>query len=113
MEFVAYTVKGLVHSTHDPEKLLDAARDMARSFVEQSAPVSLAVTRQMIWRMSTVEHPMAAHQLDSRAVQDRGRSLDAREGIASFLEKRPANFPLRVSTDLPACFDWRGEPEFH
>jgi enoyl-CoA hydratase/carnithine racemase len=105
--------RGLVHSTHDPDKLLDAAKDMARSFVEHSAPVSLAVTRQMIWRMSTVEHPMEAHQLDSRAVQDRGSSLDAREGIASFLEKRPANFPLRVSTDLPACFDWRGEPDFH
>ncbi|SDB35111.1 crotonase/enoyl-CoA hydratase family protein [Pseudomonas sp. NFACC13-1] len=105
--------RGLLHSTHAPEKLLDAAKDMARSFVEHSAPVSLAVTRQMIWRMSSVEHPMAAHQLDSRAVQDRGRSLDAREGIASFLEKRPANFPLRVSTDLPTCFDWNGEPEFH
>lgn len=105
--------RGLLHSIHDPEKLLGAAKEMARSFVEHSAPVSLAVTRQMIWRMSAVEHPMLAHELDSRAVQARGRSADAREGVAAFLEKRPAQFPERVSNDLPACFDWRGEPDFH
>lgn len=105
--------KGLLHSTHDPEKLLAEAKAMARSFVEHSAPVSLAVTRQMIWRMSAAEHPMAAHELDSRAVQARGRSADAREGIEAFLEKRQAQFPGRVSTDLPGCFDWRGEPDFH
>jgi enoyl-CoA hydratase/carnithine racemase len=104
--------RGLLHSTHDPEKLLGAAKEMALSFVEHSAPVSLAVTRQMIWRMSSVEHPMLAHELDSRAVQARGRSADAREGIAAFLEKRPAQFPERVSRDLPVCFEWRGEPEF-
>ncbi|ANI17503.1 enoyl-CoA hydratase [Pseudomonas citronellolis] len=105
--------RGLLHSTHDPEKLLGAAKELARSFVEHSAPVSLAVTRQMIWRMSAAEHPMAAHQLDSRAVQERGRSADAREGVAAFLEKRPAQFPGRVSSDLPTCFDWSGEPQFH
>ncbi|MBT8766731.1 crotonase/enoyl-CoA hydratase family protein [Metapseudomonas boanensis] len=104
--------RGLLHSTHDPEKLLGAAKEMARSFVEHSAPVSLAVTRQMIWRMSTAEHPMAAHELDSRAVQARGRSADAREGVSAFLDKRPAEFPDRVSSDLPACFDWQGEPQF-
>lgn len=104
--------RGLLHSTHDPEKLLAAAKDMARSFVEHSAPVSLAVTRQMIWRMSAAEHPMQAHELDSRAVQARGRSADAHEGVAAFLEKRPAQFPGKVSRDLPGCFDWQGEPEF-
>jgi len=104
--------RGLLHSTHDPEKLLGAAKDLARSFVEHSAPVSLAVTRQMIWRMSAVDHPMLAHELDSRAVQARGRSADAHEGVAAFLEKRPAAFPGKVSSDLPACFDWGSEPIF-
>ncbi|HFH3285661.1 crotonase/enoyl-CoA hydratase family protein [Pseudomonas aeruginosa] len=104
--------RGLVQATYPPERLLEEAKAMARGFIEQSAPVSLAATRQMIWRMSAVEHPMLAHRLDSRVVQERGRSADAREGIAAFLEKRPAEFPGRVSTDMPACFDWREEPDF-
>lgn len=104
--------RGLLQSTHEPDQVLAAAREMARSFIEHSAPVSLAVTRQMIWRMSTVEHPMDAHCLDSRVVQQRGRSADAREGVAAFLQKRPAQFAERVSRDLPDCFDWHREPEF-
>jgi len=104
--------RGLLQSIHEPDQVLAAAREMARSFIEHSAPVSLAVTRQMIWRMSTVEHPMDAHCLDSRVVQQRGRSADAREGVAAFLQKRPAQFSERVSTDLPDCFDWHQEPPF-
>ena len=104
--------RGLLQSTHEPDQVLAAAREMARSFIEHSAPVSLAVTRQMIWRMSTVEHPMDAHCLDSRVVQQRGGSADAREGVAAFLQKRPAQFTERVSSDLPDCFDWHREPEF-
>lgn len=104
--------RGLLQSTHEPDQVLVAAREMARSFIEHSAPVSLAVTRQMIWRMSTVEHPMDAHCLDSRVVQQRGRSADAREGVAAFLQKRPAQFSERVSSDLPDCFDWHREPAF-
>ncbi|WP_175650620.1 crotonase/enoyl-CoA hydratase family protein [Pseudomonas sp. Marseille-P9899] len=105
--------RGLLQSIHEPDQVLAAAKEMARSFIDHSAPVSLAVTRQMIWRMSTVEHPMDAHCLDSRVVQQRGRSADAREGVAAFLQKRPAQFSERVSTDLPDCFDWHREPPFH
>lgn len=103
---------GLLQATHEPDQVLAAAKDMARSFIEHSAPVSLAVTRQMIWRMSAVDHPMQAHCLDSRVVQQRGRSADAREGVAAFLQKRPAQFSERVSCDLPDCFDWHAEPDF-
>lgn len=105
--------RGLVQAIYPPEQLLVEARAMARSFIEQSAPVSLAATRQMIWRMSTVDHPMQAHGIDSRVVQERGRSADAREGIAAFLEKRPVKFPCRVSSDMPGCFDWNEEPDFY
>jgi enoyl-CoA hydratase/carnithine racemase len=93
--------KGLVRSLHEPEDLLPAARALAREIIDNTAPVSIALTRQMIWRMAGADHPMEAHKADSRAIQARGASNDAKEGVTSFLEKRPASFPNRVSTDLP------------
>jgi enoyl-CoA hydratase/carnithine racemase len=93
--------KGLVRSLHAPEDLLPAARALAREIIDNSAPVSIALTRQMIWRMVGADHPMEAHRADSRAIQARGASDDAKEGVTSFLEKRPAIFPNRVSTDVP------------
>ncbi|NSX17447.1 crotonase/enoyl-CoA hydratase family protein [Cupriavidus taiwanensis] len=104
--------RGLVRSLHAPEALLPAANAIAREIADNAAPVSVAVTRQMIWRMAGAAHPMEAHQMDSRAIQSRGQSADAREGIASFLEKRPAQFPDRVSAQMPDFFDWQGEPDF-
>ena len=93
--------KGLVRSLHEPDDLLPAARALAREIIDNTAPVSVALTRQMIWRMAGADHPMMAHQADSRAIQARGASPDAREGVASFLEKRPANYPNLVSRDVP------------
>jgi enoyl-CoA hydratase/carnithine racemase len=93
--------RGLVRSVHAPEDLLPAANALAREIADNAAPVSIALTRQMIWRMAGASHPMEAHGADSRAVHARGRSADAREGVASFLEKRPATFVDRVSRDLP------------
>lgn len=104
--------RGLVESVHAPEDLYPAAVAIAREIADNTAPVSVAMTRQMLWRMAGASHPMEAHQLDSRAVQARGASADAKEGVASFLEKRPAEYPDKVSTDMPAFFDWQGEPEF-
>ncbi len=104
--------RGLVRSVHAPDQLLPAAYALAREIADNAAPVSVAMARQMIWRMAGAAHPMEAHRLDSRAIQSRGSSRDAKEGIASFLEKRPAQFPDRVSADLPDFMDWRGEPEF-
>jgi len=104
--------RGLVRSLHEPEDLLPQARKIAREIVENNAPVSVALTRQMIWRMMCTDHPMSAHRVDSLAIQLRGCSDDASEGVSSFLEKRPAVYPNTVSRDFPDVFpDWR-EPEF-
>ncbi|MDE2564720.1 MAG: enoyl-CoA hydratase, partial [Burkholderiales bacterium] len=98
--------KGLISAIHAPDQLLGAARAIARTYVDDVAPVSVALTRQMMWRMLGAPHPMAAHRIDSRALFTRGASADAREGVTAFLEKRPAVFANRVSADLPAFFPW-------
>jgi enoyl-CoA hydratase/carnithine racemase len=102
----------LVRSVHAPEDLLPAARAIAREIAENTAPVSVALSRQMLWRMLGADHPMQAHRVDSRAINSRGASDDAREGVMSFLEKRPANFSVKVSDGLPEVFpDWQ-DPQF-
>ena len=104
--------RGLVRSLHAPEDLLPAARALAREIIDNTAPVSVALTRQMIWRLAGAEHPMRAHRADSRAIQYRGVQADVREGVDAFLQKRPAVFPNRVSADLPDIWpDW-APPEF-
>ncbi|HEY5144675.1 MAG TPA: crotonase/enoyl-CoA hydratase family protein [Solirubrobacteraceae bacterium] len=103
---------GLVRSVHEPEELLPAAYALAAEIVENTSPVSIALTRQLLWRMAGADHPMEAHKVDSRAIASRGASPDAVEGVMSFLEKRPADFPLRVSTDMPDFFPWWEERRF-
>ena len=95
---------GLVRSVHAADDLLPAARAIAAEIAENSAPVSVALTRQMLWRMLGADHPMEAHKVDSRGILERGRSADAAEGVTSFLEKRPPRFPVRVSDGLPDIF---------
>ena len=102
--------KGLVQSLHEPEDLRDAAIELANKVTSVSAPVSVAVSRRLIWSMMGAEHPMMAHRIDSRALQSRGQSNDVKEGIAAFLEKRDARYPDRVSADTPDLFP--PEPEF-
>jgi enoyl-CoA hydratase/carnithine racemase len=99
----------LIRSSHAPADLIPAARALAREIVENASPVSIALTRQMLWRMSGAEHPMQAHRIDSQAIFWRGRSEDAREGIGAFLEKRAANFSNTVSKDMPEFFPWWSE----
>jgi enoyl-CoA hydratase/carnithine racemase len=103
---------GLVQSLHPKDELVAAARALALSMVESSAPVSIALTRQLIWRMAGASHPMDAHRVDSRALQIQGASDDVREGVTAFLEKRPAVFPRRVSTDLPDVWAQEELPTF-
>jgi enoyl-CoA hydratase/carnithine racemase len=102
----------LVRSIHAPDDLLPAARAIAKEIVDNTAPVSIALTRQMLWRLLGADHPMDAHRVDSRGIAERGRSADAREGVTSFLEKRPPAFPVKVSDGLPNIFpDWE-TPKF-
>ena len=103
---------GLVRSVHPKDDLLDAASALAREIAENTAPVSVALARQLMWRMLGAEHPMFAHRADSRGMVARGQSADAVEGITAFLEKRDAHFPDRVSDGLPDVMPWWGEPEF-
>jgi enoyl-CoA hydratase/carnithine racemase len=98
---------GLVRSVHAPDDLLPAAVAIAREIADNTAAVSVALSRQMLWRMLGVPHPMYAHRVDSRGIASRGPSADASEGVLSFLEKRPAVFPNLVSDGLPDIFpDW-------
>ena len=103
---------GLVRSLHAPDELLPAARALAREIADNTAPVSIAVTRQLLWRMAGAAHPMDAHMADSRAIQARGAQADVREGVNSFLEKRPAKFPDKVSKDLPDIWPHWPAPTF-
>ena len=91
----------LVRSVHPADELLPAAYALAREIADNAAPVSVALGRRLLWSMLGAPHPMDAHRADSRAMTARGRSADAREGVAAFLEKRPAQFPDRVSGGLP------------
>jgi enoyl-CoA hydratase/carnithine racemase len=103
---------GLVRSVHEPAELMPAARALAEEIAHNTSGVSVALARQMLWRMLGASHPMEAHRADSRGIQLRGRSADAHEGVTSFLEKRPAKFTDSVSRDLPDIFPNCEDPEF-
>ena len=103
---------GLVRSVHRDDELLPAAYALAREIADNTSAVSVALTRQMLWRMLGEPHPMSAHRIDSEGINAMGASADAREGVSSFLEKRPAAFTMRPSTDMPAFYPWWEEPEF-
>jgi enoyl-CoA hydratase/carnithine racemase len=103
--------RGLVRSLHAPEDLLPAANAIAREIADNTSAVSIALTRRLLWRGLVADHPMDAHKADSRAIQQRGGSRDAMEGVSSFLEKRPAAYPDKVSTDMPDLWpDWSPPP---
>ena len=103
---------GLVSRVVPPEDLLPTARKLAREIADNTAPVSCALMRQMIWKMAGQDHPMEAHKIDSRGIFSRGRSADVKEGVVAFLEKRPANFPDKVSKDMPDYFPWWEERKY-
>ena len=103
---------GLVRSLHDKDELLGAARAIAREIADNTSAISVTLIRHMMWRMLGADHPMEAHKIDSRGIYHTGRGADSKEGVSSFLEKRPAKFPGKVSSDLPEFFPWWEERPF-
>ena len=103
---------GLVRSVHEPDDLLTAAKVIAREIVDNTSAVSVTLIRQMMWKMLGADHPMEAHKIDSRGIYFAGKAADAKEGVESFLEKRTAKFPLKVSEDMPEFYPWWENREF-
>ena len=103
---------GLVSEIVPPADLLARAKEVALQMTQMSSPVSVAMTRQMLWRMMGADHPMEAHKVDSKAVFGRGRQSDAKEGVMSFLEKRAPEFADKPSSDMPGFYPWWDERKF-
>jgi enoyl-CoA hydratase/carnithine racemase len=103
---------GLLRSLHEPDALLPAARALAQEFIDNSSSVSIAMVRQMMWRMLGASHPIDAHEVDSAGIAALGKSADAKEGISAFLEKRKANFADKVTKDMPKFFPWWEDRKF-
>lgn len=103
---------GLVRSVHAQGELIDAARGLAREIAQNTSAISVAMTRAMLWRLPSGAHPMDAHRIDSRAIYCLSKGVDAKEGVQSFLEKRPPAFPGRVSGDMPSFYPWWEEPSY-
>ncbi|MDO7843121.1 crotonase/enoyl-CoA hydratase family protein [Sphingomonas sp. CA1-15] len=103
---------GLIRSIHPAEDLLGIGQAMAREIADNAAPVSVALTRQMMWRGLSQATPMEAHRLDSKLIYARGRAADAKEGVTAFLEKRPPHYPNTVGNDMPEPYPWWEEQSF-
>lgn len=98
---------GMVNYLFEPDELMNASKEIAKKLFSNTAPVSVALTRHMIWDMSSATSPEDAHIIDSKAIDSRGASKDAAEGVMSFLEKREAEYKNKISTDMPSFFPWR------
>ncbi len=103
---------GLVRSLHEPDDLLPAANELAREIADNTSAVSVTATRALLWRMLGADHPMEAHKIDSRLIWQLGKGADVAEGVASFLEKRPADFPMKASSDMPEVYPWWEDRSF-
>jgi enoyl-CoA hydratase/carnithine racemase len=101
----------LFASTVPAAGLPGRARELARDIAANSAPISVALARQLMWRGLSAAHPMTANELESQALLSLGRAPDVREGVQSFLEKRAPRFPTPLS-QIPGPYPWWQEPTF-
>ncbi|WP_085808979.1 enoyl-CoA hydratase-related protein [Sphingomonas sp. TZW2008] len=99
---------GLVSEVVAPDALLARAHAIAREIAENTAPVSVALTRQMLWRFAGEASPAAALKVDGGFAMALGAGPDVREGVAAFLEKRAPAFPGRIASDMPPGYPWWG-----
>jgi enoyl-CoA hydratase/carnithine racemase len=104
--------KRLVSELVEPEELLPRAREIAAGIANNSSAISVALCRQLMWKMLGADHPMEAHILESRALNWIYGEKDVLEGVTSFLEKRPPQFPMKTSTDMPDFYPWWTERVF-
>lgn len=104
---------GLVNAVVPQDQLLVEANRIAREIADNTAPVSVALIRQMLWKGLGMPHPMEASRIESRGMYVRARARDAKEGVMSFLEKRLPDFPDKVSKDMPDFYPWWEEPEYY
>ena len=103
---------GLVSKLVPADELLPTAGALAAEIAQNTSAISVALSRQLMWRMLGADHPMEAHKLDSRGLYTMGRSPDGYEGVQSFLEKRPPKFSMKVSTDMPDFYPWWKQRRF-
>ena len=97
---------GLVSRVETPDKLIKTAQEIAQEIADNTSAVSIALTRQLLWRMLGADHPMEAHKIDSQCMYYMGKSPDSSEGVMSFLEKRPPMFKMKPSSDMPSFYPW-------
>jgi len=103
---------GLIRSIHPGNSVYAEAVKIAEEIIQNTSPVSIAMTRHMLWKMLGADHPMEAHKIDSRAIYELGRGKDVKEGVDSFLEKREAKFQSKVSKDMPPFYPWWKDRKF-
>jgi enoyl-CoA hydratase/carnithine racemase len=110
--FLPRLVGGLVSRVVAPDALIETTRALAREIADNTSAVSVALSRQLLWKGLGADHPIEAHRLDSKCIHFMGRSADAYEGVQAFLEKRPAKFSMKPSSDMPPFYPWWKERSF-
>jgi enoyl-CoA hydratase/carnithine racemase len=97
---------GLVSEVVEPADLLNRAKEIAHEMTAETSAVSIALTRQMLWRFAGAPNPFELLDIDKPMSVERGGHADVREGVQAFMEKRTPAFPGKVSQDMPSQYPW-------